>query len=393
MTTLTAVDCFAGCGGLSKGFQNAGISILAAFENWDLAADCYELNFDHPVHRIDLNDVQQAVALIGQYKPDMIIGGPPCQDFSHAGKRIESSRASLTESFAHIVTEIRPKYFLMENVDRAQKSMAYQNARAIFKEAGYGITERVLMASYCGVPQRRKRFFCFGILGGVDGAIDSYLTANLSEKEMTMRDYFGDSLDVDYYYRHPRNYNRRGIFSMDEPAPTMRGVNRPVPKGYPGHPNDACKVSPDLRPLTTLERSLVQTFPSDYVWTGSKTDREQMVGNAVPVNLAKFVAQGLLDYLSDCSTVDLEKESARFVNWLQEEKQLSERSAKDVLSRIQRANAMVELEYPLDVSLYSFKLTQCESYSVLSSSVKSQIKRAVKLWSEFIASKYVASKN
>ena len=71
----------------------------------------------------------------------------------------------------------------------------------------------------------------------------------------------------------------------------MRGVNRPVPKGYPRHPNDACPVSADLHVLTTQERALIQTFPVNYKWVGSKTDIEQMIGNAVPVNLAKYVAQ------------------------------------------------------------------------------------------------------
>ena len=71
----------------------------------------------------------------------------------------------------------------------------------------------------------------------------------------------------------------------------MRGVNRPVPKGYPGHPNDACPVYEGLHVLTTEERGWVQTFPKDFKWVGSKTDVEQMIGNAVPVNLAKFVAE------------------------------------------------------------------------------------------------------
>ena len=71
----------------------------------------------------------------------------------------------------------------------------------------------------------------------------------------------------------------------------MRGVNRPVPKGYPGHPNDACAVSEELHALTTKERALIQTFPVDYNWIGSKTDIEQMIGNAVPVNLAQYVAK------------------------------------------------------------------------------------------------------
>ena len=88
------------------------------------------------------------------------------------------------------------------------------------------------------------------------------------------------------------------MFSIDEPAPTMRGVNRPVPKGYPGHPNDACELSASVRALTTAERALIQTFPNDFIWLGNKTDTEQMIGNAVPVKLAEFVASALLEYIN-----------------------------------------------------------------------------------------------
>ncbi|MBQ9812127.1 MAG: DNA cytosine methyltransferase [Thermoguttaceae bacterium] len=288
---MKVVDLFAGCGGMSLGFQNAGFEVVAAFERWDAAAKCYRANFDHPVFQTDLSDVPGAVAEIRKFKPDVIIGGPPCQDFSHAGKRIEASRASLTESYASIVSEIRPKCFVMENVDLAMKSRAYASARKIFKRAGYGLTEIVLNASLCGAPQKRKRFICFGMQGQKDGFATEAFTSRFSKKPMTLRDYFGDSLGFEYYYRHPRNYSRRGVFSIDEPAPTMRGVNRPVPKGYPGHPNDPCPVSPDLHVLTSRERAWFQTFPKDFKWVGTKTEVEQMIGNAVPVNLGKFVAE------------------------------------------------------------------------------------------------------
>lgn len=288
---MTVVDLFAGCGGLSLGFQQAGFDIVSAFEYWDAAIAVYQQNFDHPVHKFDLSDVDHAVDAVMSLKPDMIIGGPPCQDFSHAGKRIEADRASLTDNFAEIVSRVHPRMFVMENVDRARNSHAYASARQIFKNAGYGLTEIVLDASRCGTPQKRKRFICFGILDQPDGYAMKDFTDRLSDKDMTVRDYFGDSLGFEYYYRHPRNYSRRAVFSIDEPAPTMRGVNRPVPKGYPGHPNDACPVHPGLHVLTTQERALIQTFPADFVWTGSKTDLEQMIGNAVPVNLARFVAE------------------------------------------------------------------------------------------------------
>jgi DNA (cytosine-5)-methyltransferase 1 len=103
-------------------------------------------------------------------------------------------------------------------------------------------------------------------------------------------------MDCENLCRHPRNYCRRAVFSIDEASPTIRGVNHPIPKGYPGHPNDPVVISKGVRPLTTSERSQIQTFPKDFMWTGSKTDVEQMIGNAVPVNLAKFVALAIIDY-------------------------------------------------------------------------------------------------
>lgn len=296
---MNAVDLFAGCGGLSLGFQMQGFNIVAAYEWWDAAVNCYSANFSHPVFKADLSDTTESVKTIRPFNPQIIIGGPPCQDFSHAGKRIEAGRAELTDAYAEIVAAIKPSLFVMENVDRARNSHAYESARKIFKEAGYGLTEVVLDASLCGTPQKRKRFICFGKQGEDDGfALEAFMKGQ-SSQPMTLRDYFGDSLGFEYYYRHPRNYNRRAIFSIDEPAPTMRGVNRPVPKGYPGHPNDACPVSESLHALTTSERALIQTFPKDFKWVGSKTDVEQMIGNAVPVNLAQYVARVVKTFVEE----------------------------------------------------------------------------------------------
>lgn len=288
---MRAVDLFAGCGGLSLGFQNQGFEIISAFEWWDSAVKCYKANFSHPVYQMDLSDTNTIVPMIKQMKPDIIIGGPPCQDYSSAGKRVEAGRATLTDSYAEIVSRIKPRFFVMENVDRARQSQTYAGAREKFKNAGYGLTEIVLDASLCGVPQKRKRFICFGMLGQKDDFALSAFVSRQSKTPTTIRDYYGNSLGFIYYYRHPRNYSRRAIFSIDEPAPTMRGVNRPIPKGYPGHPNDACPVDEHTHALTTKERALIQTFPSSFEWVGSKTDIEQMIGNAVPVKLAEYVAE------------------------------------------------------------------------------------------------------
>ncbi len=293
--TLRIADLFCGCGGLSLGFEQAGLKIQIGFDKWDKAVENYKNNFSHPCICMDLEDTEEVEKKLTEYNINFIIGGPPCQDFSHAGKRVEAQRASLTETFAQLIANALPIGFLMENVDRASKSKSYAKAREIYHKAGYGLTEVVLDASKCGVPQKRKRFFVFGLLGAEDEFYFGKFLEGQTAKSMTLRDYFGDSLGFEYYYRHPRNYNRRGIFSIDEPAPTIRGVNRPVPKGYIGHPNDP--VSPDkVRALTTLERAKFQTFPDSYKWTGNKTDLEQMIGNAVPVELAEFVAQKIKEY-------------------------------------------------------------------------------------------------
>lgn len=380
---MKVVDLFAGCGGLSYGFQNAGFEIAAAFEFWDTAVNCYKQNFSHPVYQMDLSNVYEATEIIKEINPDIIIGGPPCQDFSHAGKRIEASRASLTKSYADIINIVRPKYFVMENVDRAEKSNTFAEAREIFKKAGYGLTQIVLDASHCGVPQKRKRFFCIGALNEADDFAKEFLLKNVSEHSTTLREYFGNSLDFEYYYRHPRNYSRRAVFSIDEPAPTMRGVNRPVPKGYPGHPNDACKLNESVRALTTLERALIQTFPPTYKWCGNKTEMEQMIGNAVPVKLAEFVANALKLYIDKNNSNKAYIDRNSFMDWLINVHNFSKRAASDTVSRVNRADKIYNITTIPD-SLYLYNLQQSEEFNELSVSVRSQIKRAAVLYTDYL---------
>lgn len=295
---LKVVDLFCGCGGMSMGFQDAGFSVVASYDNWDPAIEVYRLNFDHPIFKRDLLNTDD-VNDISSNNPDVIIGGPPCQDFSSAGHRDESlGRANLTLSYAEIITKILPRFFVMENVPTIQKSEKLDIIKSQFKEAGYGLSEIVLDASLCGVPQKRKRFFLIGHMGGDDNAVIPYLTKNLASKSMTLHDYFGDSLGFEYYFRVPRSYSRRGIFSIYEPAMTVRGVDRPVPKGYPGHPGDPVPVNDSIRTLTIEERSQFQTFPKNFKYVGSKTVVNQMIGNAVPVKLAYYVANALKDYIN-----------------------------------------------------------------------------------------------
>ena len=296
---MRVVDLFCGCGGLSLGFQKVGFDVVAGYDNWNPAIATHKYNFTSPIHKINLSDVESATEHINQYSPDMIIGGPPCQDFSSAGLRNEDNgRGDLTISYAKIVASIHPEWFVMENVSTITKTRKLVEAKDIFKNAGYGLTQIVLDASLCGVPQKRKRFFLIGRLGEEDNFMYNFISNRLSQKPMTVKDYFGDAIDIEFYYRHPRSYARRGVFSVNEPSPTIRGVNRPIPSGYKLHPNDPVENLDGIRPLTTHERSMIQTFPDDFIFCGTKSEIEQMIGNAVPVDLGAFVAKSINDFIN-----------------------------------------------------------------------------------------------
>ena len=291
------VDLFCGCGGMSLGFEKAGFKISAGFDNWKPAIKVYEANFKHPVIEQDLSKVDAAIKAINKYKPDIIIGGPPCQDFSTAGYQDETrGRAILSVCFSQIVCKVKPRFFVMENVATIKNTESFKKAINNFHKAGYGLTERILDAAYCGVPQTRKRMFVIGGTDENDGFLDNEIGLKLTDSPMTIHDYLGDSLGTEYYFRVPTNYNRRGVYSIYEPSMTIRAVDRPIPKGYKRHPNDPVPVE-KARVLTPVERSYIQTFPKDYKFLGGKSDMNQMIGNAVPVNLAKFVGSALLRYI------------------------------------------------------------------------------------------------
>lgn len=292
---MRVVDLFAGCGGMTLGFEQAGYDIIGAFDNWDAAIDIYKANFSHPIYKKDLA-TENVVPMIKSLKPDLIMGGPPCQDYSISGKRELGKRANLTIRFAEIVSEAKPLWVVFENVYNIERFSTLPKMKEILTDAGYGLTTTILDASRCGVPQKRLRFFLIGKYGEKDGFFDKEIVAKLSKHQMTVRDYLGDALQTQYYYMHPRSYNRRAVFSVDEPAATIRRVNRPIPENYKRHPADKADITDGVRALTTRERGYIQTFPDSFALPGSKTDVELAIGNAVPPALAKYVAESIKTY-------------------------------------------------------------------------------------------------
>lgn len=295
---MRVVDLFSGCGGMSLGLQQAGFNIVGAFDNWDPAIAIYQKNFNHPIFKFDLS-CEEAKQAVKRLKPEMIVGGPPCQDYSIAGKRNLGKRANLTIRFAEIVAFVKPSWVIFENVYNIEKFNTLPKMKKILADAGYGLSSMVIDASRCGAPQKRRRFILVGKLKSKDGFLDSLLIEGQSAKQMTVREYLGDALHTQYYYMHPRSYNRRAVFSIDEPASTVRGINRPIPDNYKKHPADKAQIKDGVRSLTTKERSFLQTFPKEFEFVGAKTDVELAIGNAVPPVLACYVANCIKQWIGE----------------------------------------------------------------------------------------------
>lgn len=289
---MTAIDLCCGMGGLSKGLLDAGIEVVQGVDIWPSALKVYARNLAVPTLRADLARLPKLARV------DLICGGPPCQDFSSAGKRREGARAGLTTTFAEAVAICRPKFVLYENVPAATKGDTYHVAKNRLQSVGYGLTEVVLDASLYGVPQKRKRLILVGVLGGEVDALRDSLVAGAADKPLTVRDYCLSQdmpLAVQYYYHNSRYNNSRAIWGLDEPAPTLRSNGGlPLPTGYRPHPLDATTDLKLVRALMLPEASLVQTFPASWDWCDTRLkDGWLMLANSVPPGLGHHLGRVL----------------------------------------------------------------------------------------------------
>jgi len=171
------VDLFAGAGGMTLGFEQAGFDVLASVEMDPIHCATHEFNF--PFWSVLCKDVTNTtgeeirnLSLIGNRDIDVVFGGPPCQGFSMIGKRhLDDPRNSLLFQFMRLVLELRPKFFVMENVKGLATGKHEQFLRKIiseFKSQGYEVEEnyQVINAANYGVPQSRKRLFILGCRRG-----------------------------------------------------------------------------------------------------------------------------------------------------------------------------------------------------------------------------------
>lgn len=359
MSTSTVVDLFSGCGGLSLGFEHAGFNIVAAYDNWKPAVDTYQANFKHAINLKDLNgETTLPVSTV-------IIGGPPCQGFSSAGRRVvNDDRNSLVSVFARLIVRHKPLAFVFENVEgfltQAQGRYIFDLLDPVI-EAGYRVHLRKINAAHYGVPQHRKRVIAIGGLGwepsfpphthSALGAPGSRLAnsnhlpfaPSLGEALYGLASpqvrHNGDQDLFDHTYS-PFNYADRERARLLREGQRMRDLPeelwhesyrkrayRRVKDGTPtecrgGAPAGFRRLSLDEpskaitggslrdfvhptedRHLTIRECARLQTFPDNFIFIGTQSEKIQMIGNAVPVRLAQRIAMSLKEDIKNASVV------------------------------------------------------------------------------------------
>ncbi len=321
---MKIVSLFAGAGGLDLGFQKAGFDLIWANEYDHEIWETYEKN-----HLNTILDKRSIVNILADEVPDCdgIIGGPPCQSWSEAGamKGIGDKRGQLFFDFIRILKAKQPKFFLAENVSGMlleRHSDALRNIKNLFREAGYKLSFEMLNASDYNVPQDRKRVFFIGIRKdlGFDFEFPKMKFPKITLKEaigglkesalpaLEYNNTNGESCIVSNHEYMIGNFStifmsRNRVRSWDEQsftiqaggrhapihpqAPKMKFIEQNVRVFVPGKEHL-------YRRLSVRECARIQTFPDDFIFHYKKVAAGyKMIGNAVPVNLAKFLASSI----------------------------------------------------------------------------------------------------
>ncbi|MDO6447159.1 DNA (cytosine-5-)-methyltransferase [Colwellia sp. 1_MG-2023] len=321
---------FAGAGGFHLGIEQSDFEVLVASDIEPVAAKTHEVNWPNtPFINKDIRELSsyELLEAANGVKPDLIIGGPPCQGFSTLGAKISADpRNELFDHYARIVSDLQPKAFLFENV----KSMGtlYKGAfkdKVIqrFSALGYRIYEKVINVAEYGVPQFRERLFLFGTKEESNFAFpkkthgDSlgllpYTTTGSAINDLVNKDEsymqghialnHSDTVIERYKYipeggrlpppeELPEAIRRKNFgntykrLHRDKPALTM----------VPG--NNAFPVHPTLhRSLTPREAARIQTFPDSHIFSGDRRRQCILVGNAVPPLMAKNLANSISEH-------------------------------------------------------------------------------------------------
>ncbi len=314
------IELFAGCGGLSTGFLDAGLHVAAGFELDGRAVDAYNYNHAYRGGRAfvtDLNIASGAELLenAGIKRVDFIVGGPPCQPFSIAGKRQgkRDIRADLIGHFVRIVEELRPSAFMLENVPNLatiDNGEFLSCVKAELQSLGYSVDHAIVSAADFGVPQNRKRLVMLGISGerpiqfpeathGTEA--QPVLSSSCAIEDLPDAGEFGET---GIYNHEPTAHSEDMVERLSKLAPGRRERGSFHDRLHPDRPSYTLRAgsgnfSP-LRPvhykhhrvITVRESARLQGFSDDFLWPDRipRLQQYRQVGNAVPPPMARAFA-------------------------------------------------------------------------------------------------------
>jgi len=303
-TRFNVLSLFSGAGGFDQGFIDDDHNIVCANEIVKHTAETYRLN--HPGTPLVSNDILESIHEIrknvNNERIDVVIGGPPCQEFSTAGTRMIGERADLSVTYIRIALSYQPKWIIMENVPAIKREG--KNHLIIIKEtlkhAGYDHTEIILRADDFGVPQKRYRYFLVAYRGKLSVPILRHLVFQQREKKVSVREYFkkvNHFFPSDHYFYCALGFKtRKMIYSLDRPAPTIIGTLSYSMKSYQRSHTINFKNLDNLTEITNKDCAVIQTFPLSYKFVGSVVNQRKQIGNAVPPKLAKVIAVAISRY-------------------------------------------------------------------------------------------------
>lgn len=315
---LNVIDLFCGAGGLSTGFSRAGFNVVVGVDSNERAIETFLAN--HSESQAILGDVtklssRDILEKTGLEKIDVIIGGPPCQGFSMAGKRRPNDpRNSLFREYLRIVRELKPDCFVMENV-RGILSMKNESGKSVidiileeFRRLNYYDVElhSVNTANY-GVPQRRQRIFIIGVKRGYSFTFPYRTHSNktsdnhlrpwkgirdiiLDRKKVPSKYFYSGKLINGFLRREKKNKKRGMGFGWQFNKPDSPSYTISARYWKDGAESLIRYDEHNIRMLTPKECAAIQSFPKNYVFKGSEKETYMQIGNAVPPLMAENIA-------------------------------------------------------------------------------------------------------
>ena len=309
---LTFVDLFSGAGGITKGFEMAGLKGICGMDWFDAAGKTYRRNFKHAFIEGDIKSPEKKATFYEAVKKglngkplNIVAGGFPCQGFSMAGNRIvDDPRNSLYKELLEIVTTLQPEFVVCENVVGLRSMLSGRVEEMIindFAEVGYQINVTVLRAADYGVPQKRDRVI---FIGNRIQKINFHPEPIFSPANyVTTGEAIGDLmlLQDDVAFNHVQTKHRpdmaQRMMVLDEGKSLYKGYSDAWKKCPWDEASCTIKenhggvnIHPKLpRVLTAREMARIQSFPDDFIFEGPKNKQLVQLGNAVPPLLSKAI--------------------------------------------------------------------------------------------------------